>query len=86
MERNKEKIGWTCVLTPEELEYARNELVLRQYIDKWKVQLDNSISLRVYPWSYWLMELFIEGLGEGGFPTVNVFESSKGVEVIEDEY
>jgi hypothetical protein len=93
MERYKEHIGWKCVLSPEEVEHSNKDFILKDNLKNWQTQSDGSAVLRVFPWTpkrYITMELFIEGLGEYGFSTVNIHKVKgirvKGVEIVEKEW
>ncbi|GEM_PF-7046723 len=72
-------------MSPEEVEYAQGDIVLRQYLDEWKMQPDGTATLRAltpFNQAWLVMELFIEGLEEGMFLTYNVSRAGV-VEIIE---
>lgn len=88
MEREKTFLGWKCKLSPEELEAVKTEFLLKDYLKEWKVQPDGTATLRVAPWkpnSWIIMEMFMEGLREYEFQTMNV-EKVGSVEIVEREY
>jgi hypothetical protein len=88
MERQKAFLGWKCTLLPEEVEYAEQDLVLGSHLERWRSQPNGTATLRIAPWnsgSRFIMEMFIEGLGEGMFETINVEPVGK-IEIVEREY
>jgi hypothetical protein len=88
MEREKIFLGWRRTLYPEEVQYSREDMILREYLGKWRVKRDGTATLRVAPWnrgSGYTMMMFIEGLGEGGFSTVDVTPVDD-VEIVEVLY
>lgn len=89
MEIRKKFIGSQVLLSPTEIKYCENSLVLENYLRKLKINQDESATFRVAPWCFGskvLMKFFVEGLGEAGFTIHNVHSAGKGVDIITKEY
>jgi len=87
MDRYKQRFGWICKLTPEEVRYAQSEIFLKDSLRKMKSTSDGGLIFKVAPWilgSLATMELFMDGLGEAGFNTNNVHRVGS-VEVLDQE-